>query len=365
MGSAPSEGSSPFVNDSWGLHLFGPEPYPPFLGDGEFAIINPNFWGATKEEQDGMKGWYMFHAVSPFPFRCYSYIDDVFVQWIESINTNVDPKPQWLVVSSHNDHYHLWRDVHRENLLQWKDINPLKGSVKVLGESMVSLHLKEEEMKAQMAALDMKTRELEARLQETKDFTVRLSRLVVKVVEGYMQQFQELSFIKFLLTAVLFGSGGDVSGALHGPDVPPRGSGSGGPSSITTSTVSHWLDSALGDTSPRLPQSGLQCQTPRYCSVRATHSGQRCCPSRHLERLKRATIADFLELEAEQGTMAASWVLGEELALYRVTIFHNSLDCPNCSPWSNPVMVCSESRCHPAHPLHNCRNQEACGCLEY
>ena len=36
-------------------------------------------------------------------------------------------------------------------------------------------------MKAQMATLEGKTRELEARLQETKDFTVRLSRLVVKL----------------------------------------------------------------------------------------------------------------------------------------------------------------------------------------
>ena len=50
MGSAPSEGSSPFVTDSWGLRLFGPEDYPPFVGDGEFAIINPDFWGASKEE---------------------------------------------------------------------------------------------------------------------------------------------------------------------------------------------------------------------------------------------------------------------------------------------------------------------------
>ena len=200
--------------------------------------------------QDGMKGWYMFHAVSSFPFECYSYVDDAFVQWIESINMNVDPKPRWLVVSSHNDHYHLWRDAHRENLLQWKDINPLKGSVKVLEEGMAALHLKEEEMKAQMAALEEKTRELETCLQEMKDFTVRLSRLVVKVVEGYMQQSQELLFIKFLLTAVLFGAGGDVPGALHGPDVPPGGSGPGGPPSITTSTVSRWLDSALGDTSP-------------------------------------------------------------------------------------------------------------------
>ena len=77
MGSAPSEGSSPFVNDTWGLRLFGPEPYPPFVGEGEFAIINPDFWGASKEEQDAMKGWYVFHAVSSFPFLCRSYIDDI------------------------------------------------------------------------------------------------------------------------------------------------------------------------------------------------------------------------------------------------------------------------------------------------
>ena len=93
MGSAPSEGLSPFVTINWGLHLSGPEAYPPYLGDGEFAIINPDFWGATKEEQEVMKGWYMFHVVSTFPFPCYSYIDDIFVQWIESINQNMDPKP--------------------------------------------------------------------------------------------------------------------------------------------------------------------------------------------------------------------------------------------------------------------------------
>ena len=79
MGSTPSEGSSPFVTVNWNLHLSGPEAYPPFLGDGEFAIINPDFWGAPREEQEAMKGWYMFHAVSNFLFTCYSYIDDVFV----------------------------------------------------------------------------------------------------------------------------------------------------------------------------------------------------------------------------------------------------------------------------------------------
>ena len=43
--------------------------------------------------------------------------------------------------------------MHRENLLQWKEINPLKGSVRVLEEGMAALHLREE-VKAQMAALE-------------------------------------------------------------------------------------------------------------------------------------------------------------------------------------------------------------------
>ena len=261
MGSAPSEGSSPCVTDAWGLRLFGPEPYPPFVGEGEFAIINPDFWGASKEEQEAMKGWYVFHAMSPFPFDCYSYIDDILFKRIESINRNVDPKPCWLVVSSHNDHYHLWRDAHWENLLQWKEITPLKGSVRVLEEGMAALHLREEEVKTQMAALEEKTRELESRLQETKDFTVRLSRLVVRVIEGFLQQSQELSFIKFLLTAIILGAGGDVSSASNGPDVPLGGPGSGGPPSISTSAISRWLESAFRDTSSP-PSSPIGLPTP-------------------------------------------------------------------------------------------------------
>ena len=85
---------------------------------------------------------------------------------------------------------------------------------------MAALHLREEEVKAQMAALEEKTRELESRLQETKDFSVRLSRLVVRVIEGFLQQSQELSFIKFLLTAVILGAGSDALWCLVWPRCP-------------------------------------------------------------------------------------------------------------------------------------------------
>ena len=58
---------------------------------------------------------------------------------------------------------------------------------------MAVLHLKEEEVKAQMAALSEKHRELDLCLQEMKDFTLRLSRLVVKVVECFLQLSQKYS----------------------------------------------------------------------------------------------------------------------------------------------------------------------------
>ena len=130
---------------------------------------------------------------------------------------------------------------------------------------MAALHLREEEVKAQMAALEEKTRELESCLQETKDFSVRLSRLVVRVIEGFLQQSQELSFIKFILTAVLLGAGGDVPSSSFGPDVPPGGPGSGGPPSISTSAISRWLESAFRDPSSP-PSSPIGPPTPN-CEV--------------------------------------------------------------------------------------------------
>ena len=130
-----------------------------------------------------------------------------------------------------------------------------------MDEQIAALHLKEEEIGAQMAALSLKERELDSRLLETREFSERLSRLVIRVVRGFMQQTQEVSLIKFLLSAVLFGAGRESgSGGSNGPDVPPRGPGSGGPPSPSTSVVSCWLDSAFG--SPPTPPSSPGPHTP-------------------------------------------------------------------------------------------------------
>ena len=111
------------------------------------------------------------------------------------------------MVSSHSDHYQLWRDAHRKNHMQWVELKGVKERLTCLDEQTAALHLREEEIGVQMAALSLKERELDSRLVETRQFSERLSQLVIRVVQGFMQQTQEVSLIKFLLSAVLFGAG--------------------------------------------------------------------------------------------------------------------------------------------------------------
>ena len=60
--STPSH--SPLMNINWGVHCSGMESFPPHLGVDEFAMVNPDFWSDTPEEQNAMTGWYWFSDVS-------------------------------------------------------------------------------------------------------------------------------------------------------------------------------------------------------------------------------------------------------------------------------------------------------------
>ena len=126
---------------------------------------------------------------------------------------------------------------------------------------MARLRAKEEDIGAQMAALSLKERELDARLVESREFSEMLSRFVLHVIRGFMQQTQELLVIKFILSAILFRSGRfPGTGGSNGPDDPSRGPGSGGPPSPSTSIITGWLDSTFG--SPPSPPSSPGPRTP-------------------------------------------------------------------------------------------------------
>ena len=62
---------SPLMNVNWGVRRHGLEEFPPMLGVDEFAVVNPDFWSGTPEEQRAFQGWYRFSDVSSL---CYSFI---------------------------------------------------------------------------------------------------------------------------------------------------------------------------------------------------------------------------------------------------------------------------------------------------
>ena len=105
--------------------------------------------------------------------------------------------------------------------MQWVEIKVMKEQLSKLDEEMARLKIKEEDIGAQMAALSLKERELDAHLVESREFSERLSWLVLCVIRGFLQQTQELSIIKFLLSAVLFRSGRSLGTVgFDGPDDP-------------------------------------------------------------------------------------------------------------------------------------------------
>ena len=173
--------------------------------------------------------------------------------------------------------------------MQWEELKGIKEKLVRMDEQMAALHLRDEEIGVQMAALSLKERELDSRLEETREFSERLSRLVVRVVQGFLQQTQEVSLIKFLLSAILFGAGrSSGTGVPDGPDDPPSGPGSGGPSSPSTSLVSRWLGSALG--SPPTPPSSPGPNTP-FSEISASEGNS-----------FGTAVSSFQEIEATEAT---------------------------------------------------------------
>ena len=60
---------SPLMNVNWGVRRHGLEEFPPMLGVDEFAVVNPDFWSGTPEEQRAFQGWYRFSDVSSVYYR--------------------------------------------------------------------------------------------------------------------------------------------------------------------------------------------------------------------------------------------------------------------------------------------------------
>ena len=63
--------------------------------------------------------------------------------------------------------------------MQWVELKGVKERLARLDEQIAALHLREEEIGERMAALSLKEGEMDSCLVETRQFTERLSRLVI------------------------------------------------------------------------------------------------------------------------------------------------------------------------------------------
>ena len=105
--------SPPNTSYGWGEPLYGDEPFPPHLTHDKFAIVNPDFWDHGVD-QSVFKGWMQMIEASVsvvFPFFLL-----LMVILLSGCGL-VLPLPlllKWLMVGHHNDHFHLWKEVHKD-----------------------------------------------------------------------------------------------------------------------------------------------------------------------------------------------------------------------------------------------------------
>ena len=142
-------------------------------------------------------------------------------------------QPKWLVISSHNDSFHLWKETHKDIAHQLHELDKVASRVEGL-ERTVEL-------------LRVKNGELEGRVELLERNGSSTAALVSRCIRSLLEHSAQLNLIKQLFTAfLLYGRpGGD------GPPGSPGGPGSGGSSPSCPSLISlesSWLDSPIIDT---------------------------------------------------------------------------------------------------------------------
>ena len=144
--------------------------------------------------------------------------------------------PKWIVVGHHNDHFHLWKEVH-------KDIAHQLNELQLVEQRVV-------EIECRMGSLSLQVEGVEVRVAEQEVVGDRVSRLVLWSVGGVLHLMAKVDFLQHLVTSFLsFGGGGNEGPRLpDGPDEPsPRPGPGSSPSSCPSleSLRSSQLDSLL------------------------------------------------------------------------------------------------------------------------
>ena len=154
--------------------------------------------------------------------------------------------PKWIVVGQHNNHFHLWKEVH-------KDIAHQLNKLQLVEWRVV-------EVECRLGGLSLQVEGVEVRVAEQEVVGDRVSRLVLWSVSGVLHLMAKVDFLQYLVTSFLpFGGGGSEGPRLpDGPDesLPRPGPGSS-PSSCPSlkSLRSSQVDSPLVATPSSIHQS--------------------------------------------------------------------------------------------------------------
>ena len=118
-------------------------------------------------------------------------------------------------MGSHDDHFHLWKEVHKDIAHQLSELQKVAQRVG--------------EMEKRMGRLSIQVDGVEVRVAEQEVVGNRLSRLVLWMVGGVLHTLAKVEFLQQLVSSFLsFGGGGDDgSGSPDGTHGPSRGPGLG------------------------------------------------------------------------------------------------------------------------------------------
>ena len=128
----------------------------------------------------------------------------------------VPPKtPKWTVVGQHNNHFHLWKEVHKDIAHQLNELQQVEARVSTL--------------ERRMGGLSLQVEGVEVHVAEQEVVGNRLLRLVLWSVGGVLHLMAKVDFLQHLVTSFLsFGRGGDEGPrSPDGPDEPSSRPGLG------------------------------------------------------------------------------------------------------------------------------------------
>ena len=154
--------------------------------------------------------------------------------------------PKWIIIGQHNNHFHLWKEVH-------KDIAHQLNELQLVEQRVV-------EVERQLGSLSLQVEGVEVRVAEQEVVGNRLSRLVLWSVGGVLHLTAKVDFLQHLVTSFLSFGGGSNEGprSPDGLDEPlPRPGPGSSPSSCPSleSLRSSQLDSPLVTTPSSVHQS--------------------------------------------------------------------------------------------------------------